>query len=337
MSGGAGRIRGSLRYRRGDAACASAADAVACDDENPCTTSDACAAGRCVGVAPDVCPAAGQCQVGVCNPLTGACDVTFEAVGNTCDDGDGCTVFDSCFTQLCVPGPPRNCEDFDPCTNEGCVDGACTPTPVECPASSDPCLAGVCRDDSSQHGCGFVPVPGCCHVDADCNDHDFCTRDACDPATHRCANDPLACWLLAGTTTTTVSAQGQSQTRRSRFNALLLVDETRRYRLPDFAGCDATSAVDELGLMVPARAGRTRLVPDNLEDERAAFLACAPSLRLRRRTAWVRVAADGASLRGAFGLHGGGRFRGVSFTADIAAHFKGRPVAHVAENALRSQ
>src|SRR5262249_9985629 len=31
----------------------------------------------------------------------------------------------------------------------------------------------------------------CCHVDADCNDANICTRDACDASTHQCTHTPL--------------------------------------------------------------------------------------------------------------------------------------------------
>src|SRR5262249_36263187 len=156
----------------------------------------------------------------------------------------------------------------------------------------DPCLAPVCHNDPNFRGCGFEPVAGCCHDDADCNDHDLCTRDVCDQSTHRCTNDLLACWVLDGTGTTTVAAQGRSQSRRTKFRGLLLIDEMQQYRLPGFAGCDAATAVDEIGALVPSRGGRIRLVSHNLEDERTAFFHCSLPLRLRRRTGWLRVADD---------------------------------------------
>lgn len=326
-------FHGSLRYQRGDPGCASADDGTSCDDENPCTIGDACQAGRCIGTAPDDCPGGNQCQVGVCNPLTGACGVAFDVVGKPCDDGNFCSNGDTCFTALCIPGPPRFCDDADICTTDTCEHGACIYKPVTCPASGDPCVASVCGSFTNFVGCGFETVPDCCHEDADCADDDLCTRDTCDPGSHKCRNDPLECWLLAGKTTTTVSALGNSATRRQRFGEVLIVDEARRYRLPQFAGCDAASAVDELGMMTPGRAGKTLLMPANFEEERQAFLACFPPVRLRRRTGWIRL-VDDAHLRGAFALRGGGRFRGVPFTASINVRFKGTPVEHVTENDL---
>jgi hypothetical protein len=330
-----GGFHGSLRYKRGDPSCAAAADGAPCDDENPCTTSDACADGRCVGATSAICAPAGQCELGVCSPWTGACDVTFESVGTDCDDGNGCTVFDGCLASLCVPGPPRFCDDLDVCTDDTCTDGACVSTPVECPASSDPCLVPVCRDDSSARGCTFEEVPECCHEDVDCDDKDLCTHDACDPATHRCTNDSLGCWLLTGKSTTTVSAAGRSETRPSRFGALLVFEPGGRYRLPKFAGCEGVAPIDEVGSLVPARARRTRLVAANLDEQRAVFRSCYPPLSVRRHTGWIRIDPDTSALRGGVGLHGKGRYQGVPFTYAVSARFKGRPVAHVIDGALR--
>ena len=247
-----------------ESGCAAAADGTSCDDENPCTSDDACHSGRCVGVVPEECPTPGQCQVGVCDPTTGACDVTFEPFGTACDDGNGCTDNDFCGVSVCLPGPPHSCDDFDPCTTDACVAGAWGHGAVQCPPPSDVCVAPVCRSDFSSglRGCGFEPITDCCHDDAECDDGNVCTHDACDPGSHGCAHTPLECWFLTGTTTATASAAGRTVTRRSRLGAALVVDEERRYRLPEFAGCTTDTAVDEIGHFSPreeppaARAGQ---------------------------------------------------------------------------------
>ena len=77
---GAGGVLPMREAAEDESGCAAAADGTSCDDENPCTSDDACHSGRCVGVVPEECPTPGQCQVGVCDPTTGACDVTFRAV-----------------------------------------------------------------------------------------------------------------------------------------------------------------------------------------------------------------------------------------------------------------
>lgn len=81
-----GTLRGSVRFRVGDAACAHAANGTPCDDGNPCTLVDACRAPECVGT-----------------PASDACDPT------TCDDGNVCTAD--------VNDAGRSCESA--------VDGTC--------------------------------------------------------------------------------------------------------------------------------------------------------------------------------------------------------------------
>jgi len=324
---GAGGVLPMREAAEDESGCAAAADGTSCDDENPCTSDDACHSGRCVGVVPEECPTPGQCQVGVCDPTTGACDVTFEPFGTACDDGNGCTDNDFCGVSVCLPGPPHSCDDFDPCTTDACVAGACGHGAVQCPPPSDVCVAPVCRSDFSSglRGCGFEPITDCCHDDAECDDGNVCTHDACDPGSHRCAHTPLQCWFLTGTTTATASAAGRTVTRRSRLGAALVVDEERRYRLPEFAGCTTDTAVDEIGHFSPGR-NRLRLVPDNLAEERTAFGQCSPAIRLRHRTGWVRVAADASRLRGAIVLSGAGRLRGIGFTIELTARFTGTRV-----------
>ncbi|HEY8514658.1 MAG TPA: hypothetical protein VIS07_03990 [Candidatus Binatia bacterium] len=96
----------------------------ACDDGNLCTRSDACdAAGACVGSDPVVCGAggtdgSGQCgSAATCDPATGECVGGALPDGSPCDDGDDCTVEDSCLDGVCEPG------DLDP--------SACL-TPFQC-------------------------------------------------------------------------------------------------------------------------------------------------------------------------------------------------------------
>lgn len=83
-----------------------------CDDANLCTQSDACdGAGACVGGDPVICGAGGdgQCNTASsCDPATGACVGGPSPDGTVCDDGDPCTVADSCVAGSCEPG------DFDP-------------------------------------------------------------------------------------------------------------------------------------------------------------------------------------------------------------------------------
>lgn len=83
-----------------------------CDDGDLCTQTDACdGAGACVGGNPVVCAPGGdgQCNTASsCDPATGACVGGPSPDGTACDDGDACTVHDSCIAGACEPG------DFQP-------------------------------------------------------------------------------------------------------------------------------------------------------------------------------------------------------------------------------
>src|SRR5690606_10016202 len=80
-------------------------DGTSCDDGDACSQTDTCQAGSCVGSNPVLCTAFSQCHdVGSCDPATGACSTPAKADGTPCDDGDLCTVDDSCAAGVCVSG-----------------------------------------------------------------------------------------------------------------------------------------------------------------------------------------------------------------------------------------
>jgi len=102
-----------------------ATDGTGCDDGNPCTRSDACRDGICVGEDLVMCLPASPCHVaGTCDPGTGTCTSPFAEEGTECDDGDPCTREDSCDGRgLCV----------------GVHDPACDPEPTpEAPGPEAP-------------------------------------------------------------------------------------------------------------------------------------------------------------------------------------------------------
>lgn len=79
----------------------------ACDDGDLCTRSDLCdAGGTCVGADPVVCEdGTGQCgSPAICDPATGECAGGPAPDGSACDDGDSCTVEDTCLDGVCEPG-----------------------------------------------------------------------------------------------------------------------------------------------------------------------------------------------------------------------------------------
>jgi slime mold repeat-containing protein len=161
------------------------ADGAACNDGDACTRSDTCQAGICTGTNPVVCAALDQCHVaGVCDPATGICSNPDEADGTTCDDGQFCTVNDTCTAGVCG-GSSRDCSALgDQCNDGTCNETAdrCEPTPkVDGTACSDGSLCT--SNDTCQAGvCGGTSLV--------CDDGDPCTTDSCDP-TAGCTVQPV--------------------------------------------------------------------------------------------------------------------------------------------------
>lgn len=117
--------------------CRAAADA--CDVAESCDgISDACPADG-FALAGTVCRAdAGDCDVAeACSGLNAACPADArEADGTACDDGDTCTLTDSCQAGICSGADRLDCDDGDGCTADIC----------------DP--AGFCiNDDAPATGC----------------------------------------------------------------------------------------------------------------------------------------------------------------------------------------
>ena len=138
----------------GDPCSLPGSNGAACDDDDPCTTIDACAAGACAGTEPRVCAAAPSCrQPGVCNSATGECDYAALSNGSDCDDSDACTTLDSCQAGACTSGSATTCAPIDDCHGAGSCDpalGLCST-----PALSDGtgcsfghCFAGLCMPDA---------------------------------------------------------------------------------------------------------------------------------------------------------------------------------------------
>jgi len=151
----------------------------ACDDGNACTQVDICVMGSCSGADPIVCVASDSCHdAGICNEMTGACSNPAKADSTVCDDGNACSVSDSCQSGSCTAGSDELiCNDGNPCTTDSCDSATgCVTANVsngtECSDSDacngmETCESGSCTD-------GADPV---------CNDGNPCTTDSCDSAT----------------------------------------------------------------------------------------------------------------------------------------------------------
>ncbi len=121
-----------------------------CDDGNPCTD--------------DVCTAT------VCsNPPN----------NDPCEDGNLCTVNDTCSGGSCQSGPPMDCDDSNVCTVDSCSAGSCVnaPTAGSCDDGDLCTLSDTCSGGSCQSG---PPM--------DCDDANDCTDDSCLAGS--CVNAP---------------------------------------------------------------------------------------------------------------------------------------------------
>jgi hypothetical protein len=142
-----------------------------CDDGNPCSGPDVCAAGACRGGG-DVC---------------GACDDDLDC--DAFDDADLCNGLLRCLEGLCKVDPATVVQcptDAD----TACLTNRCDPTTAQCALL--PANEGKPCDDASACTDGDVCTLGACGgVAHDCDDLNPCTADTCD-ATGACVQTPNA-------------------------------------------------------------------------------------------------------------------------------------------------
>lgn len=199
---------------------------IGCNDSNPCTQSDTCQAGVCVGTA-KVCNDSNPCTNDSCN-ASGTCVFAPVTAATACDDGDACTKGDACAAGVCKGGSSicqcttdANCTDdgnlcngvpkcktsgdgskacvVDPATvvtcstaTDGpCEDTTCGPTTGKCTKTPKPSTA-VCDDlDACTTGDHCNGTGGCAKgTPKACNDSVACTSDSCAPATGNCVFSP---------------------------------------------------------------------------------------------------------------------------------------------------
>ena len=162
-----------------------------CSDGDFCTWNDLCFQTECIGGAGAVCEDGNSCTESTCTPELGCTyslieDPCCTGSVNVCDDGDICT-FDQCApgTGECINEPFKGpCEDGNPCTlQDTCFSGLCLGFTKDC---SD---GNSCTLDE----CGVTGV--CLHPPLDggaCDDGKECTvDDACSFGV--CAGNDSAC------------------------------------------------------------------------------------------------------------------------------------------------
>eukprot|EP01061_Rhynchopus_euleeides_P002336 TRINITY_DN1179_c0_g1_i14.p1 TRINITY_DN1179_c0_g1~~TRINITY_DN1179_c0_g1_i14.p1 ORF type:complete len:7328 (+),score=1490.81 TRINITY_DN1179_c0_g1_i14:2229-21986(+) len=212
-------------------------DGTPCDDSNSKTLDDKCSQGLCSGVdkcAGVICTATSQCHTdGLCEPLTGRCNVPIKPAGTACDDmnpatsgdmctGDGsCMGVDKCLGVVCSPS--------DQCHAAGLCDsltGLCSdpvlPSDTLCsdgdPSTTDDrCSAGACSGSIVCGGTVCRPQNPACSV-AVCDGGKTCTERpksdgiACNDNDQSTSTDTCNAGACVGTnpcSTVQCAAQGQ--------------------------------------------------------------------------------------------------------------------------------
>ncbi|GEM_PF-2530179 len=124
----------------------------------------------------------------VCDGLDNDCDGAIDNIaGGFCDDGDKCTLNDTCKGGVCLPGEATDCNDANTCTVDLCAKstGACAHNATAAGSScsdGDACTA----NEACQTGvCGSGEAVAC-------DDGKVCTVDACDKTTGKCSFTSVA-------------------------------------------------------------------------------------------------------------------------------------------------
>lgn len=199
-----------------------------CDDSYVCTTNDTCANGECLGVSDGVtcinlANMMGTCVNATCDPFNlihedpSGCTFTNLTLGEACDDGNACTVNDTCSVGICN-GTLTNstCSYLDtPCTMGicntmlGCLalnitngtgcdtdnftctyqlcagNGTCVTylNDTVCPSTGNPCIDNICDPGSlfadPTTGCRLMENHIPCDDGFSCTFNDTCSGGVC--------------------------------------------------------------------------------------------------------------------------------------------------------------
>ncbi len=174
-----------------------AADGSSCEDGDACTGPDTCIGGACKAGG-DICQCTKDADCDDSNACTtDSCDVAKSTCNHTglsggCDDGDACTVGDTCGNDsgkpACLPGNVTSCDDGNACTDDSCdkakgcvfaakTDGTSCTDGDSC-TQGDVCASGSCKPGKDTCACG---------KDLDCDDGNACTSTPCDTKLGKCA------------------------------------------------------------------------------------------------------------------------------------------------------
>lgn len=196
---------------------------VTCLSTDLCIINATCTNGLCVGTRKN-CEDGDPCTDNYCDSADGTCKKRFNS--EPCEDGNICTIGETCSGGNCINGRARDCSDTDPCTADRCIVGTgCVNDHImgceHCPSGLDaecvspyPCKLGTCDMSSDPLGrcvwtqdpcednnpcttgncnewigeCRYEPVYGAC------NDNNKCTlNDQCNSSTMQCVGTPTVC------------------------------------------------------------------------------------------------------------------------------------------------
>ena len=168
--------------------CKAAADCAHLTDGNLCLGTPACDKGLCILTgAPPPCAQdpSRPCESNVCQKDSGTCKFVPVSDNTPCDDGDSCSVTDTCQAGKCAAGvnvcacaADTDCAKFDDpstlCDDYKCVAQGnakvCTNTPVTCLNSGTDCKLNLC--DAKTGKCSLATA-------GKCDDGNSCTVDTC--------------------------------------------------------------------------------------------------------------------------------------------------------------
>ena len=135
-----------------------------CDDGLFCNGLEAFIGGSCQqGTPPDCTVLTDQCNDGVCNESTDACEAQPTNEGLACTDSDLCT------------------ED------DVCTSGVCGGTAVDCSHLDDACNVGTCNDQTGQCEAQPANEGGSCDNGVFCDGTETCNSGVCDSSGDPCA------------------------------------------------------------------------------------------------------------------------------------------------------
>ena len=184
-----------------------------CEDNNYCTPSSFCVAGKCQGFDHVSCDDFNPCTDDICDPVLGQCVFSYNEA--ECEDGDPCTNNGFCSKGSCY-SQPINCLPVDnECLIGECLNGECfyqqNPDVVDCDDSNlcttdDTCKSGacvgtpklcfpvdICHDVSCKDGeCVQVPNTASCDDGNACTTNDKCSQGVCTGESVVC-NDNNPC------------------------------------------------------------------------------------------------------------------------------------------------